>query len=123
MKRKAISLFLFCMMGIIMPSQASLFAALIDKIAAVVNEDVITESELRESMLPFIADYRIRYGEEGLKEKMDEARQDALNRLIEEKLILLEARKRNVIVDDFEIQQRIEEVSKDSVVRMNFIKL
>jgi peptidyl-prolyl cis-trans isomerase SurA len=100
------------MMGIIMPSQASLFAALIDKIAAVVNEDVITESELRESMLPFIADYRIRYGEEGLKEKMDEARQDALNRLIEEKLILLEARKRNVIVDDFEIQQRIEEVKQ-----------
>ncbi|MFA5068761.1 MAG: peptidylprolyl isomerase [Candidatus Omnitrophota bacterium] len=90
----------------------ALAASLIDKIAAVVNEDVITESELQESMLPFIADYRLRYGEEGLKEKIDEARQDALNRLIEEKLILQEAVKRGVAVDDHEIQQRIDDVKK-----------
>ncbi|MDD5504909.1 MAG: peptidylprolyl isomerase [Candidatus Omnitrophica bacterium] len=87
-------------------------ASLVDKITAVVNEDVITESELQESMLPFIADYRLRYGEEGLKEKMDEARQDALNRLIEEKLISQEAVKRGVTVEDNEIQQRVDDVKK-----------
>ena len=93
-------------------AQVACAASLIDKIAAVVNEDIITESELKESMLPFIADYRVRYGEEGLEQKMDEARQDALNRLIEEKLIFQEAKKRKVMVDDFEIQERLEDVKQ-----------
>ena len=93
-------------------AQVACAASLIDKIAAVVNEDIITESELKESMLPFIADYRLRYGEEGLEQKMDEARQDALNRLIEEKLIFQEAKKRKVMVEDFEIQERLEDVKQ-----------
>ena len=87
-------------------------ASVIDKIAAVVNEDIITESELQESMLPFIADYRVRYGEEVLEEKIHEARQDALNRLIEEKLILQDAKKRKVTVDDIEIEERIDDVKQ-----------
>jgi peptidyl-prolyl cis-trans isomerase SurA len=87
-------------------------ASVVDKIAAIVNEDIITESELQESMLPFIADYRLRYGEEGLEQKMHEVRQDALNRLIEEKLIIQDARKREVKVDDFEIQERIDNVKQ-----------
>jgi peptidyl-prolyl cis-trans isomerase SurA len=87
-------------------------ASVIDKIAAVVNEDIITESELQESMLPFIADYRLRYGEEALEEKIHEARQDALNRLIEERLIFQEAKKRKVVVEDLEIEERIEDVKQ-----------
>ena len=93
-------------------AQRAYAASLVDKIAAVVNEDIITESELQESMLPFIADYRVRYGEEGLNQKMHEARQDALNRLIEEKLIFQEAKKRQVMAEDFEIQERLEDVKK-----------
>jgi peptidyl-prolyl cis-trans isomerase SurA len=87
-------------------------ASIVDKIAAVVNEDIITESELQESMLPFIADYRLRYGEEAMEQKIQEARQDALNRLIEEKLILQEAKKRKVIVEDPEIEERIDDVKR-----------
>ena len=100
-------LILFLMFGV--PSDGGEF---IDRIVAVVNDDIITESELQESMLPFIADYRMRYGEEGLEQKMDEARQDALNRLIEEKLMSLEAKKREVAVEDFEIEERLEEVKQ-----------
>jgi len=83
-------------------------AEVVDRIVAVVNDDIITQSELEESMLPFVADYRVRYGEEELEEKIDEARRDALNRLIEEKLILQEAKRRGVQVDDAEIEKRIE---------------
>ena len=93
-------------------AQRAYAASLVDKIAAVVNEDIITESELQESMLPFIADYRVRYGEEGLNQKMHEARQDALNRLIEEKLIFQEAKKRQVMAEDLEIQERLKDVKK-----------
>jgi peptidyl-prolyl cis-trans isomerase SurA len=95
-------------------------AELIDRIVAVVNEDIITSSELQESMLPFIADYRVRYGEEGTEEKIEEVRQDALNRLIEERLILQEAKKREVEVEDFEIEERIDEVRQRFVDEAEF---
>lgn len=85
-------------------------AEVVDKIAAVVNDDVITQSELEESMLPFIADYRLRYGEEKLKDKVDEAKQDALNRLIEEKLILQEAKKTDITVSEQEIDEMLQHV-------------
>jgi len=87
-------------------------AQVVDRIVAVVNDDVITQSELQESMLPFIADYKLRYKEEDLEGKMDEVRQDALNRLIEERLILQEAKKREISAEDSEIKERIEHVKK-----------
>ncbi|MFH1867724.1 MAG: peptidylprolyl isomerase [Candidatus Omnitrophota bacterium] len=85
-------------------------AEIVDKIVAVVNDDVITKSELEESMHPFIADYRVRYGEENLGDKMEEARKDALNRMIEEKLILQHAIKNEMEVEDAEIEERITRV-------------
>ena len=85
-------------------------AEVVDRIIAEVNDDVITQSELQESMIPFIADYRLRYSEEKLKDKLDEARQDALNRLIEEKVLLQEAKKRQIKVEDKEIEGRIAQV-------------
>lgn len=87
-------------------------AQVIDRIVAVVNDDVITQSELQESMLPFIADYKIRYEEEELEGKIDEVRQDALNRLIEEKLILQEAKKREIAVEDSDIEERLDSVKE-----------
>lgn len=92
-------------------ARAFLYAAdVVDRIVAVVNDDIITQSELEESMLPFIADYRLRYGEEEFMDKVDEARQDALNRLIEEKLILQEAKRRKITVDEQEIEERLEHI-------------
>ncbi|NQT89779.1 MAG: peptidylprolyl isomerase [Candidatus Omnitrophica bacterium] len=86
----------------------ALYAAeVVNRISAVVNDEVITESELKESMLPFVADYRLRYGEEKLKDKVDEARADALNRLIEEKLILQQAYASEMVIDRAEIDERI----------------
>jgi len=87
-------------------------AEVVNKIVAVVNDEVITQIELQESMLPFVADYKVRYGIDDIEEKLDEARADALNRLIEEKLLLEEAKKREVEVSDDEIDQRIERVKK-----------
>lgn len=91
-----------------------LYAAdVVDRIVAVVNDEVITQSELQESMLPFIADYRLRYAEEELESKVEAAKQDALNRLIEEKLILQEAEKRGIAVDEQEVEERLGEVKSN----------
>lgn len=99
-----LSLALFCL------KEVSYAAELVDKIVAIVNDDIVTQSELQESMLPFVADYKVRYGEEELENKMDAAREDALNRLIEEKLILQDAKRREVEVEDKEVDDRVEEV-------------
>jgi len=87
-------------------------AEVINKIVAIVNDEVITQDELQESMLPFVADYKVRYDTEELEDKMDEARSDALNRLIEEKLLLEEAKKREMKVDDKDIEARVDRVKK-----------
>ena len=85
-------------------------AEVVDKIVAVVNDEVITQSEVEESTLSFIADYQLRYGPEEAESKLDDARNDALNRLIEEKLILQEAKRRNIQVSDAEIDERLQQV-------------
>ncbi len=97
---------------LILTTSISYGAEMIDKIVAVVNDDIITLSELEESMQPFIADYKIRYGEEELEYRLDEARKDALNRLVEEKLIIQEAKIRDVKVEDAEIEVRVDRVKK-----------
>jgi len=104
---------LYLMLLISISAESYVYAAeLVDRIVAVVDDDVITQTELEESMLPFVADYRVRYGEEGIKDKMDEARADALNRLIEEKLLLHEAKRREILVDDKEVEGRLEDVKR-----------
>jgi len=97
-------------------------ADVIDKIVAVVNDDIITQSELEESMLPFVADYKVRYGEEEFLDKIDEARADALNRLIEEKLILHEAKRIEVTVEDEEVEFRLERVKSNFTTEAEFYK-
>lgn len=111
MGKTYISKTIFLLTLTIFCARAPLYTAdVVDRIVAVVNDDIITQSELEESMLPFIADYRLRYGEERLKDKVDEARQDALNRLIEEKLILQDAKRRDITVDEQEIKEMLQHV-------------
>ena len=85
-------------------------AEVVDKIVAIVNDDIITQSEVEESTLSFIADYKLRYGQEEAQNRLDEAKNDALNRLIEEKLILQEAKRRDIKIEDAEVDKRINEV-------------
>ena len=83
-------------------------AELVDKIVAVVNDDIITQSELRESMLAFVADYHLRYGPEEAEVRLNEAKSDTLNRLVEEKLLFQEAKRREVKIVEADVEQRLE---------------
>ncbi len=97
-------------------------AEIVDKIVAVVNDEVITQSEVEESTLSFIADYQLRYGREKAKNKLDDARSDALNRLIEEKLILQEAKRRNIEVSDAQVEERLQQVKSKFASEKEFEK-
>lgn len=89
------------------------YADLVDKIAIVVNNEVITLSEIDQMLIPVYARYKMVYKNQGeLAKKMEEARQKIIEQLIEDKLIVSEAKKQNVEIDDKEVDAKLREVEK-----------
>lgn len=121
-KRNSLRIFLILLLAAFYVKTVLSSDEVVDRIVAVVNDDIITQSELEESMLPFVADYKVRYGGEEAEEKMDAARQDALNRLIEEKLILQEAKRREIEITNEEVEERLESVKSRFGVEEEFYK-
>ncbi len=81
-----------------------------DKIIAVVNEDVITQSDLDIALAAAINDLKKDYTGKELDDKIEEARKYFLNQMVEDKLILQEAKRRGVIVDDSEIEEKFNDI-------------
>ncbi len=86
---------------------SALRAELIDKVAAVVNDEVITLSEVREVARLLKNDKNAK----GLSER--ELELLALEKLIEEKLVEYEAKRYDVSVSDEEVEAFVEELTKD----------
>jgi peptidyl-prolyl cis-trans isomerase SurA len=86
-------------------------SALIDRIVAIVNDDVITLSELDEAVEPYAA--RIRDSLHGPREQDEiflKLRQDILNGMIDQKLTDQESARLGVSVEDSEVDERIEQI-------------
>jgi len=81
-----------------------------NKIVAVVNEDVITQADLDIALAAVIAEYRQSYSGDELAMKIEEARQEILNQMIEDRLILQEAKRYKIEVDEAEIEERLNDV-------------
>lgn len=79
----------------------------LDRVVAVVNDEVITQSELDSMLHPFYVEYRKRFSGEELIKKLNEVRQKILNQLIEDKLVYQEAVRREIPVRDTEIEEEI----------------
>lgn len=95
---------------------------LLERILAVVNDEIITEQDLQIAMAPITAQYRTRYADEEFAARMKEARRDFLNKLIEDKLILSEAKRKQVIVKDAEVDEMMAEVRNKFPSRDVFLK-
>lgn len=81
-----------------------------EKIMAIVNNDVITESEL-EGFIQFTKlDFASKYQGEELEEKTGQLRKDALKRLIENKIILQESKKLKIEVNKKLINRRVADI-------------
>lgn len=92
----------------------------IDKIAIVVNDEVITEGEIDRLMTPAYEKFRGIYKGNELMKKLGEARQRVIEQLIEDKLMLSEAKKMNITVDNKEVDQKIDEATKHFETKRNF---
>ena len=85
-------------------------AKVIDKIVAIVDSEVITQSDVDKALAPLSAQYAAIYRDEEFSQKLAEAKRDIINRLIENKLILMEAEKQEIRVSDEKVEAKIEEI-------------
>ena len=97
---------------------ASVFAQ--DKIVAIVNKDVITQKDLDDfinfTRMQLSAEFSPREAEY----KLQAMKSDLLNKLVDDRIILQEAKKNNIKVDELRIKGRIEELKQRYGSSANF---
>jgi len=83
-----------------------------DKIIAIVNCDVITQKDLNDFVSFMSMQLSKEYRGRELENKIQSMKQDLLDRLIEDRLILQEAKKNNITIDESRVKAKINEVRK-----------
>jgi peptidyl-prolyl cis-trans isomerase SurA len=96
----------------------------IDGVAAVVNGDVITYSQVRQLVMPREKLLRSQYRDQELTDKIKEAREAALKDLIDRQLIIQAFKKDNYQIPDHFVEERMHEIIRESFGgdRNTFIK-
>ncbi|MFZ5802292.1 MAG: peptidylprolyl isomerase [Candidatus Omnitrophota bacterium] len=82
---------------------------LLDRVVAVVNDEIILQSELDTVLRPLYEELRAEYHGDTLYQKLAEIRLKLLNQLIEDRLVYQEALARKMQVDETEIEKGIRE--------------
>ena len=80
------------------------------KILAVVNSEPITQIDVDEILAPIYLQYKNTYSGKELEAKLEIARADILDQLIGDKLILQQAKKKELHVDEKEIDELVAEL-------------
>jgi peptidyl-prolyl cis-trans isomerase SurA len=86
----------------------------LDGIAAVVNDDVVLESDVEEQLFLFLQ----RAGARPDSSALDTLRAQILNQLIDEKLIVAEAKRQGIAVTDAEVAKEVEDAVADARQRL-----
>ena len=86
---------------------------LADGIAAIVNSEIITVSELQTEMADETLRLKARYEGDELMERLAQKRYEILNRMIERKLQLQEAKAKNVTISDEEVDKAWEQLRRN----------
>ena len=103
MKRKF--LFLILLFLAFNPNAFCRDEQLVDRVAAVVNNEVITQSELDVIFRPIYEQIKKAYQGSDLQHELEIVRLKLLNQLIEDRLVYQEAQKLGITVSDSEIQE------------------
>jgi peptidyl-prolyl cis-trans isomerase SurA len=84
----------------------------IDGVAIIVNKDAILVSEINETMMPLMQEYRQRYSGDELKKKINELRETIIEQAIDTKLVLQIAKQKGVQVDEKAVDARMQAVKE-----------
>jgi len=87
-------------------------AVVVDKIVVVVNNEIITQREVDVILGPMYGQYRNMYKGEELIRRLEDVREKILKQLVEDRLILSEAKKQNIVVEEKDVDERIDEITK-----------
>src|SRR6202012_3690641 len=105
--------FLFVAVGFLVPQIKAADAEVIDGIAAVVNGDVITFSQVQEVAAPEEQSLKQQFTGQELIDKIKETRLAVLNDLINRQLILQEFKKKEFQLPDYVVEEQVQEIIKD----------
>ncbi|RKY31547.1 MAG: hypothetical protein DRP74_04605 [Candidatus Omnitrophota bacterium] len=84
-----------------------------DKIVAVVNEDAITQRDVEEFLNFTQVQLSSGHEKDALEEKIKSMKEGLLEKLIEDKLILQEAKKANITINENMVKQKINEIKNN----------
>lgn len=89
-------------------------AGVVERIVAIVNDEVILLSELDSAFEPLAKQLEASYKDKGdqLKKEIAAAREEILNKLIERKILLQEAKARGIEADPQEVNGMLENIKK-----------
>ena len=119
MKRK-IFLALFSILAFLLP--LNLRGEVVDRIVALVNGEIITLSELEQMGKPYYDQVSQTSTAGEREEKMKKARMEVLGRLIENRLLEEEMKKRKIEVPERDVDATIQDVLKSSKLTENDMK-
>ena len=103
--------FLFCCVN---------FSFAQEKIVAIVNDDIVSQKDLNDFLNFMRIKLSSEYKGKVLLEKVEAAKKDLVDKLIEDRLILQEAKKSGVKVDNSRIKAKIEDMKKGFPTSLDF---
>ncbi|MFA6216235.1 MAG: peptidyl-prolyl cis-trans isomerase [Candidatus Omnitrophota bacterium] len=92
--------------------QAALEVFAADKMIAVVNNDIITQKDLDDFINFTYVQLSREYPEDQVQQKITSIKSDLLDRLIEDRLILQEAKKKDTQIDETRVKEKLSEIRK-----------
>jgi peptidyl-prolyl cis-trans isomerase SurA len=96
------------------PTAATSGAQRLDGIAAVVNDEIVLQSDVEEQVYLFVMRNQLRPD----SATVDTLRRQVLETMIDEKLIVAEAKRQGVVVSDAEVNREVEKAVQDAKERM-----
>ena len=112
---------LFLIVSLILP--LSSFSELVDRSVAIVNDEIITLSELNELGQPLMQKAASEVPAEDLNEVMAQIRESVLEQLIDKKLLYQEGAKLNVHVSEAEVDNAIQRILTQNNVTMEELQV
>ncbi|MBU1149961.1 MAG: SurA N-terminal domain-containing protein, partial [Proteobacteria bacterium] len=98
-------------------------ASVADRIVAVVNDEVITLSELNGAFDPYRAKLEAAYQGQEREKALTEARETLLNRMIDALLMQQESRKTGIVVQEEEVTEAIKDLlAKRNISQEDLLK-
>jgi len=96
-------------------------AEIVNKIIAVVNDEIITQRDLNKFFLPLKLQLQAEHTEEELESKLKEEKENLFKKMIQDKLLLEDVERNNITVSDEVVEERLQEIKQGFYSEQEFL--